>query len=345
MTPNNLGDVSGKCASALEVFRKMQEAGVQPDKATCNIMIEHCSKAGEAWAIVKILQYMKENSLVLRYPIYLQAYETLRMAGETDLLLRQVNPHISVNGFNDIEFMKSTETISDMNYKIDHGLLTEFLRRKNFLAIDHLFTGMAHHNMWLAPGLVSEVIEANCTHGRIEAAILVLEYCNNMDICIEKEACLSLLGVLVRRNEFSQILPIVQQILKMNLFLEPQLVSLLIYRLGQAKELDTAVKLLNLFPKEMKTTTLYTAFISACFSAESPDKAVETFKSMGMREIQGSSGTYNVLIRGLEKCGRFDEAKFYRKEKKSLQRKTEVSETRLLDEKFCDILFEGYLMP
>ncbi|XP_021718517.1 pentatricopeptide repeat-containing protein At2g01390 isoform X2 [Chenopodium quinoa] len=335
---------SGKCKSALEVFRKMQETGVQPDKATCNILVEQCSKAGEAWAIIQILLYMKENLLVLRYPVYLQAKETLKMANETDLLLRQVNPHISSDASDNIEFMREEETTCDMNYSIDRGLLIEFLRKKNFAAIDRLYAGIVHRHKRLAPDLVSKIIEANCTHGRIEAAILVLDNCNDMGIYIENEAFLSILGVLIRKKDFLKILPIVEQMVKYNLFPEPQLAFSLIYRLGQARELDIAVKIFKLFPEEIKTTTLYTALISACFSAEDPDKGIATFKTMKCSGIQGATATYNVLIRGLELCGRFNEAKFYRKEKKSLQ-KDDVPETLLADEKFCDVLFAGYIVP
>ncbi|KNA18314.1 hypothetical protein SOVF_072080 [Spinacia oleracea] len=334
---------SGKCKSALEVFRKMQETGVQPDKATCNILVEQCSKSGEAWTIIQILLYMKENSLVLRYPIYLQANETLKMAGETDFLLRQVNPHICIDN---IESATEEEPESDMNYSIDRGLLMELLRKKNLVAIDHLFAGMVHQNKLLAPNLVSKIIEVNCTHGRIEAAILVLDRCNNLGTYVENEAFLSILGILIRTKEFSKILPIIEQMVKSDLFPEPQLASSLIYRLGQAGELDTAVKIFSLFPEELKTTTLYTALVNACFSAENPDKGIETFKTMKRRGIQGCSATYNVLIRGLESWGRFDEAKFFQKEKKNLQRKDDVlEETLLVDEKFCDVLFAGYMVP
>lgn len=336
---------SGKCKSALEVFRKMQETGVQPDKATCNILVDQCSKAGEAWAIIQILHYMKENSLVLRYPVYLQANETLKMAGETDLLLRQVNPHISINAFDNVESRSGEETASDVNYSIDQGLLMEFLRKKNFVAIDCLFAGMVHNYNWLAPDLVSEIIEVNCIHGRIEAAIWVLEYCNNMGIYVEKEAFLSILGILIRTKEFLKILPIVEQMVNLHLFPDPQLAFSLIYKLGQARELNSAVKIFNLFPEEIRNTTLYTVLVSACFSAGDPDKGIETFKTMKRKGIQGASATYNVLIRGLELCGRVNEAKFYRKEKKSLQRKDDVPEPLRLDEKICDVLFAGYMVP
>ncbi|XP_057529215.1 pentatricopeptide repeat-containing protein At2g01390 [Amaranthus tricolor] len=334
----------GKCKSALEVFKKMQETGVQPDKATCNILVEQCSKAGEAWAIIQILYYMKDNSLVLRYPIYLQAYETLKMAGETDFLLRLVNPHISVN-YDNAEPMGSTETTYDMNKNIDGGLLISFLKKKNFAAFDRLIAGMIQQNLLLAPDLASKIITLNCSSGRIQAAFLVLEYCNKMGIRIEKESFLSLIGVVLRMKDLSKIFLLFEQMIKLDLFPEPEFAPLLIYRLGQARQLDIAVKIFSLFSEEKKTTTLYTALISACFSAGDPDKGIETFKSMKIRGIPGTLGTYDMIIRGLEMSGRVDEAKHYRKEKKSLQRKDSISEAFVMDEKLCNALFAGYLLP
>ncbi|OMO84255.1 hypothetical protein COLO4_22144 [Corchorus olitorius] len=52
---------AGKYDEALDIFNKMQDAGVKPDKAACNILVEKCCKAGETRAMIKILQYMKEN--------------------------------------------------------------------------------------------------------------------------------------------------------------------------------------------------------------------------------------------------------------------------------------------
>ncbi|KAL2905635.1 hypothetical protein RDABS01_004345 [Bienertia sinuspersici] len=337
---------SGKCKSALKMFRKMQETGVQPDKATCNILVEQCSKAREPCVIIQILHYMKDNSLVLRYPIYLRAYETLKMAGESDLLLRQVNPHISINASGNFEIIgREDKVISDVNCSIDRGLLMKFLRKKNFSAIDRLFAGMVHHNMWLNPELASKIIEANCNHGRTGEAFSVFENSSKMGICIEEEAFLSLMGVLIRSKEFSKILLILEQMIKMDSFPEPELAASLMYRLGQARELDLAVKIFNLFPEEIKTTTLYTALVSACLSAGYPDKGIETFNTMKSSGIHGALGTYNVLIRGLEDYGRLDEAKFYRKEKKSLQQNADVSETLVVDRKICNVLFAGYMVP
>ena len=55
---------SGKCKEALEIFSKMQEAKVQPDKAACNILVEKLSKVGETLAMSQICELevlRKEN--------------------------------------------------------------------------------------------------------------------------------------------------------------------------------------------------------------------------------------------------------------------------------------------
>ncbi|KAH9618693.1 hypothetical protein KSS87_010803 [Heliosperma pusillum] len=286
---------SGKCKSALEVFVKLQETGVQPDKAMCNILVEQCSKAEEAWAIIQILRYMKENSLVLRYPVYLQAQETLKIAGEDDILLRQVNPHITV--FDKSLPLELEEMESDVNSVIDKGLLTAFLRKKNFGAIDCIFTGMVSHSKVLDSELVTEIIEINCDHDRIDAALWAFEYSKNMGIVIEQIAYLSLVGVLMRANEFSKILQVVEQMVSLKSFLEPAFAASLIFRLGQAKELDIAVRIFNILPEEIKTTSVYTALIDVYFSAGERNKGIETFKAMKKKEIQAASATYTVLIR------------------------------------------------
>lgn len=335
---------SGKCQTALEVFRKMQDTGVEPDKATCNILVEQCCKAGEAWAIAQILDYMKKKSLVLRYPIYLQAHETLKMAGEDDMLLQQVNPHICIEVFDKNEVMVLEQTASDRNSLTDRGLLMELLRKKNFVAIDRLFSSIMYHNIQLDSETVSKLIEANCTYGRMDAALQALEYSNNSGTHIELAAYLSLLGVMIRSNEFAKVLEVVEQMVKIELFLQPQLASTLVYRLGQSRELGIAVKVFDMLPEEMKSSAVYTALINACFSAGDPDKGIEIFRSMKSRSIHVARGTYNVLIRGLEMCGRVDEAKLYRKERRSLLMEEHVSEAVLVEEKVCDVLFEGHLV-
>ena len=119
----------------------MQEAGVQPDKAAC-FLIQKCCKTSEPQAITHILQYMKESSLVLRYPEYLEALETLKISGGSDVLLRQVNPHFSIGRDNKDKTEEFKENTADVNSVIDGGLILDFLRRRNFVATACLLAGI-----------------------------------------------------------------------------------------------------------------------------------------------------------------------------------------------------------
>ncbi|GFP88947.1 pentatricopeptide repeat-containing protein at2g01390, partial [Phtheirospermum japonicum] len=128
---------SGKFDEALEIFKKMQEAGVQPDKATCNILIETCCTTGEIWAMTKILEYMKESFIVLRFPIYQKALKAFEIHGECDMLLRQVNRHLSKEqGF-------------ESNYELDveNGLVLDLLNKQRLVAVDSLLADMLDKNV------------------------------------------------------------------------------------------------------------------------------------------------------------------------------------------------------
>ncbi|GAU17775.1 hypothetical protein TSUD_171630 [Trifolium subterraneum] len=126
---------SGKCKDALEIFEKMQEAGVQPDKAACNILVEKCSKVG--------------------------AMEALKIAGESNTLLRQVNPHFYL----DCSFRKkandSNTVIADNSASIDKELLYVLLKNNNLVAIDHLLQGMMDKKISLDNKFISTIIECN----------------------------------------------------------------------------------------------------------------------------------------------------------------------------------------
>ena len=192
----------------------MQEAGVQPDKAAC-FLIQKCCKTSEPQAITHILQYMKESSLVLRYPEYLEALETLKISGGSDVLLRQVNPHFSVKGGNKDEMEEFNEnTTTDINSVIDGELVLDFLRRRNFVAVDCLLAGIVNKNIPLDPRVISTIIEVNSAHCRPSAALLVFEYGVKMGIRIEKIAYLALLGVFIRTNSFPKVVDIVEEMVR-----------------------------------------------------------------------------------------------------------------------------------
>lgn len=62
----------------------MEEAGVQSDRASCNILVERCCRVGDTRTLTENFQNMKmkQNHLVLRYPFFMEAFQTLKYGGE-----------------------------------------------------------------------------------------------------------------------------------------------------------------------------------------------------------------------------------------------------------------------
>ncbi|KAL0450239.1 UNVERIFIED_CONTAM: Pentatricopeptide repeat-containing protein [Sesamum latifolium] len=149
---------SGKVKEALEIFNRMQEADVQPDKATCNILIEIFCKTGEIWAIFEILRYMKENFFVLRYSVYQKALETLKLAGESDILLREVNRQFSEEHFS--EDTDRYDAISpDSDFNMENRLVLYLMNKQNLVAVDSLLADMMDKCVPLETMVVSRIIE------------------------------------------------------------------------------------------------------------------------------------------------------------------------------------------
>ncbi|CAK9158748.1 unnamed protein product [Ilex paraguariensis] len=327
---------SGKFNEVLEIFSKMQDTGVQPDKATCNILIEKCCKARETWAMMKILQYMKENSLVLRYPVYREALETLRVACQSDVLLRQVNRHLSVE--HNEEFSAPN---SDAPSIIDQGLILNLLNRQNFVAVDQLVADMMDKAVKLDSGIASTIIEVNSASSRPNGALLAYEYSVKMGINIKRTAYLALIGVFIRTNSFPKVVEIVEELFKEGLSLGTHLSALLIYKLGCARDPISAARIFDLLPDDQKSTAAYTALIGAYFASANAGKGLETFKIMKREGIRGSLSTYDVLLDGLEKYGKAGELEYYRREKKSLQADGHFQSDVTMEDKTCNLLFSG----
>ncbi|KAK9284731.1 hypothetical protein L1049_023908 [Liquidambar formosana] len=330
---------SGKFKGTFEIFSKMQEAGVLPDKATCNILVDKCCKAGETWLMTQILRYMKENSLVLRYPVYLEASKTLKTAGESDVLLRQVNPHFSIECSSKGEIVGFEATSADVPFMTDRGLILNFMQKQNFVAVDCLLSGMIDKNIQLDSVIVSTIIEVNCAHRRTSGALLAFEYSVKMGIHIEKTAYLALIGVFIRTNSFPKVVEIVEEMTRAGHSFGVYLAALLIYRLGCARKPVCAAKIFNLLPGDQKNSATYTALISAYFFVGSVDKGLKIYETMRSNGIHPALGTYNVLLAGLEKSGRVHEAEIYRKEKKSLKADIHTQDIFSVEEKICDLLF------
>ncbi|XVF61968.1 hypothetical protein PTKIN_Ptkin08bG0178100 [Pterospermum kingtungense] len=329
----------GKYEEALEIFNKMQEAGVKPDKAACNILVEKCCKAGETRTIIQILQYMKENYIVLRYPVFLEALETFKVAGESNVLLLEVHPHISVKCIGNEREVEYKGNASEGPLSVDEGLVQVLLTKQNLLAIDSLLPELMVKNIQLDSEMISAIIEKNCNHCRLDGALLAFRYSVKTGLNLERTAYLSLIGSLIRSNTFTDIVEIVAEMTNAGHSLGVYQGSLLIYGLGCARRPTCAAKIFDLLPDDQKCVATYTALVGVYFAAGTADKGLKIYKTMRRKGIHPSLGTYSVLVAGLEKLGRVSQAETHRKEKKSLQKDAYFRASIPIEEKICDLLF------
>lgn len=336
---------SGKTEEALGLFSRMKDTGVEPDKAMCNILVEKCSKAGATYAVIQVLRFMRENKLVLRYPVFLEAHEALKKAGKSDHLLRQVNSHIFIQDTGAGEITDTMQAALDPNCVIDGGLLLVFLRKRNFCGLDCLLTQLAKKNVKIESWPISTAIEESCAKGRVDTALLAFDYVAKTSIDIGTAASLALIGALIRRNQFAQAVDVVEQIAKTRNFLETDSASLLIYRLGCSKQLALAERTFYMLPGDLKNCATYTAYVAACFSAGDPERGIKVYETMKGIGVQAATGTYDVLIYGLQKLGRMDEAKIYMKEKKYQHKGSHSSEISVSRERICNLLFAVDMIP
>lgn len=315
----------------------MQETGVQPDKATCNILVQKCSRAGEMSAMTQTLMYMKENSLVLRRPIYLEALQALKIAGESNDLLREVNPHLASEG---VDEEASTVVVinSNSHFYTDRGIVLIFLARGNFVAVDHLLTETIYKNTRLNSELISAIILANCAICRPSGALMAFKYSINMGMKLESTVYITLIGLLVRTNSFAHLLEIVNGMVELGVTPGTYVNALLIYKLGYAGMADSSAKIFYSMPDEQNSAT-YTALIDAYLRSGEVDKGLNLYRSMESKGIHASSGTYKVLIVGLEEVGRIQEADFYRKKLKSQRSNGPYRDIVSTDERLCNFLF------
>ncbi|RAL40010.1 hypothetical protein DM860_008150 [Cuscuta australis] len=330
---------TGKFGKVMEIFYKMQDAGVKPDKATCNILIEKCCKAKETGTIMKILEYMKENFLVLRYSVYQEALEALNISGESSVLLKQVNRHISSFQCNQVQTHESHSTIKNNEFSLEDKLVMYLLNKQNLIAIDHLIADLMGTCSALDSGIISSIIEANCNRGRQNGALLAFDLCKKLGINIDRTTYLTLMGVLVRTNSFQRVVEIVEAMLGAGLTLGSQLSALLIQRLGCSNGHVYAEKVFCLLPyEEKKSTIVYTGLIRAYFLSTNADKGLEMFEKMKEQRVHVSLGTYSVVLNGLEENGRASDLESYRKEKKIFEAKY-TNRKLTKEERLCDIIF------
>ncbi|OWM66338.1 pentatricopeptide repeat-containing protein At2g01390 [Punica granatum] len=321
-----------KYKEALDIFEKMQDAGFPPDKATCNILVEKCCKARETQTMLKILQYMKENRLVLRHPVFLEALETLRNEGQSDDLLRQVNPQFSD------EFNVGQED-SDVSCTTDRAVLLILLKKQSLVPLDFLLIAIGNENIRLDGTIVSIIIEVNCSRDRLEGALLAFQYAIKLGLILDKSAYLALSGSLIRRDEFEKAVDVFKEMNWVGHFPGPYLAALLIYRLGNARRPTLAAMVFSLLPNNLIDVATYTSLMSVYFNVGAPEKAMKLYEEMRGKGIHPSLGTYDLLVAGLEKSGKVSEAGTYRKEKKRWLFGN-VSESSIsLEERICDLLF------
>ncbi|XP_009594339.2 pentatricopeptide repeat-containing protein At2g01390-like [Nicotiana tabacum] len=334
---------SGKFDRVLEIFSKMQDAGVQPDKAACNILVEKCCNAGETQAMMKILHYMKEKFLVLRYSIYKEALHTLKIAGVSDRLLRDVNRHLSSEKFNHDQIDRSDGTTESTCLTLDDKMILYLLNKQSLLAVDYLLDSLMSKRLKLDSGIVSTIVEVNCNCGRVNGAFLAFEFSVKLGITIERIMYLALVGELIRTSSLSRVVDIVEAVVGAGLSLGSELTALLIHRLGCTREPTSAEKLFSILPDQQKSTAVYTALINSYFTCGNAEKGLEVFETMRKQGINVALSTYCVLLNGLERNGLFDKVQSYRKEK--MRFKSEICSREMsLEERVCDLLFAGNLV-
>ncbi|KAK1276771.1 Pentatricopeptide repeat-containing protein [Acorus gramineus] len=331
---------SGKFKAALEILDRMQETEIQPDKALCNILVQKCARAGEITIMTRTLQYMREKSIVLRLPIFLEALEFLKLAGESDNLLREVSPHLSSVDLGEEETTDSDLAAADASVQMDRGIIVYLLAKHNFIAVEKILNEMSQRNIQLDSELMIEAIQASCVYHSAWFAISAFKYCIKMEVELSRPAYISLIGLLIRTGSFDKVIEISECIVKTGITLGEYLVSLLIYRLGCAGMPTFSERIFNCFPADQSSITC-TALMDAYFRAGEVDKGLEIYQSLGKKGFKAFPGTYEVLITGLEGAGRIQEAKAYRKTKKSLQHCNPLREFVSFQGSLCSLLFDG----
>lgn len=319
----------------------MQDAGVYPDKAACNILIQKCCKSGEKLVMAQILEYMKEKRLVLRYPVFVEAHETLKSCSVSDTLLRQVNPHIETESVSKGKVIMDVSTSSKIiPPNVDCELVEILLKEDKLIAVDHILIGMVEKNIQLDSSIILSIIEVNCERNRPNSALLAFNYCLKNGVSIDRNLYLGLIGILIRSSIYSKLLEIVQEMYKQGHCLGIYHATLILYRLGTAGKPQYAMKVFNMLPKELKCTATYTALVGAYFSTGNSGKGLKIYETMRKKGFTPSLGTYNVLLTGLVKSGRVVELDIYRREKKSLEISHHSHHNTILEEeRICDLLF------
>lgn len=325
---------AGKFEATLEIMDKMKEACIEPDKALCNILVQKCSRAGETSIMTRILQYMKERFIVLRRPIFLEALEALKASGDSDELLREVNPHLLNEG------IESDPILSDEGYITDRSTILYLLSAKNWSAIEEMINEMASKNVKMENHILSDVMEASCANCRLSCGLTVMRYSLRVGCELDRSAYCSLLGQYIRNSSFDLVVEIVEGLIKSGCNLGTYLPSILILRLGYAGQSAYAAQIFRLLTAD-KNVVSYTALINAYFQAGKVDHALDLFTQMKTMGIPACSGTYEVLIHGLQKARRKEESEHYRRERMNMQWHLQYRDQCSPEDSLCNYLFCG----
>ncbi|CAD5168164.1 unnamed protein product [Musa acuminata subsp. malaccensis] len=330
---------AGKFKAALEIMSEMQEAGIEPDKAACNILIQKCSKARETSAMRQVLLYMKEHSIVLRRTVFMEALEALKLVNGSDHLLREVNPHLSSDGIEDNSHFEPI--FSDTSSFIDRAIIINLIAMQNFIAVEHMLSGMINRHIELDPELISMVIQLSCANYKPSCVLMAFRYSLQVGKELDRSAYISLLGFFMRENALEMVLEIVHEMTKAGVSFGTYLIYLLIYRLGRAGIHTYAESIFYSLPMDQNVVTC-TALMDALFQAGEVEKGLELYAKM-RKDFSLSSGLYEVLILGLERSGRTDDAEFCRKEKRKFTGNKYPQKDVSPDEILCNYLFDGIL--
>ncbi|XP_031478504.1 pentatricopeptide repeat-containing protein At2g01390 isoform X1 [Nymphaea colorata] len=327
---------SGKFKEAFDILCKMQDAGVQPDKVTCNILVHKCSIAREMFVLIQTLQYMKENSLVLRRPMYLEALEALRSCGQNDELLNEVNPHFCHEGFDDCRWDLSP----DPQHYADRGVLINLVAKKSFVAAEYLLEGMMEKNIQFDTKLVSSMVMDFCSNHHPSGALVVLKYSSTSGLQLERDAYICMIGLFIRLSLYGKVMVVTEEMLRKGVHFGTYLVALLIYQFGCAGMPDLSERLFYALPCEQNTAT-YTALMDAFVKSGDFDKALTLYKKMSKERVPITSGTLQVLQVGLEGPVWSHGNGIYRQLQKLLPDHGHLQDNILWEQRLCNVLFDN----
>lgn len=136
---------------------------------------------------------------------------------------------------------------------IDRGIVIHLLARHDFVAIEHMLSGIAGKKVQLDPELMSSVVQVNCTNYRPSGAQMAFDYCLKTNKKLDRSACISLAGLFIRVSSFQKAMVVVEEMVKAGIHLGTYLACLPINRLGWAGLTSSATTIFHFFPL---TTTL-----------------------------------------------------------------------------------------